>query len=679
MPKISTTVFLLLAVFTLVSPPAIASTATEASPGGHVVLIGAPGLQWSDVTPSATPNLWRLAGHAGAGVLSVKAVGTRTCPNDGWATISAGARSAAGPYCDRPITVTAERAAGVVGEVAAIRRVNEGFGRVGLLGDAVHRAGGCTAAAGPGAALAAADTTGRVDEYSPSPAAVPPDAWARCPVTIVDAADGGLDHVVGAVLSRVPAGTTVLVAGTSDDGRTPHLRVVIATGARAAGRYLGSDSTRRPNMTILPDLTATLLAAAKVPAPADLIGTPLTPGADRPDDLGSAVGDLADQDVAAQTHRNLLPRFFAGFVIVQVLLYGAAALALRSTAGHRRGRVLAATRLIALAAAAVPVSAFLVNLLPWWRTGHPTFWLTAGIAGIDALVVAVAMAGPWRRGILGSGTVVAGLTAAVLGGDLLTGSRLQLNSLMGYSPLVGGRYYGMGNIAFAVLATSTLLAAAGVAHWLEPLHGRRVAVTAVLFMTITAAVLDSWTAWGSDFGGLIAFVPGLATTALLAAGRRVSFVRLQLLRATGMTIVLGVAFLDYLRPPGRQTHMGRFFGQLVEGHALPWLERKFTAMAHTFGNLTLLPIVVVAVLFLTLVLHRPGRAGASGLQLAYERAPMLRAGLSGAFVTALVGGAVNDSGIAVPALMLAVAVPLALAAVAHELTLSSYVNTSHIP
>jgi hypothetical protein len=41
---------------------------------------------------------------------------------------------------------------------------------------------------------------------------------------------------------------------------------------------------------------------------------------------------------------------------------------------------------------------------------------------------------------------------------------------------------------------------------------------------------------------------------------------------------------------------------------------------------------------------------------------MLRAGLSGAFVTALVGGAVNDSGVAVPALALAVAVPLALAA-----------------
>jgi hypothetical protein len=189
----------------------------------------------------------------------------------------------------------------------------------------------------------------------------------------------------------------------------------------------------------------------------------------------------------------------------------------------------------------------------------------------------------------------------------------------------------------------------------------------VLAVTMTAALLDSWTAWGSDFGGLIAFVPGLATTALLVGGRRVGFIRLQLLRATGMAIVLGVAYLDHLRPPSRQTHMGRFFDQLVQGDALPWLERKFTAMAHTFGNMTLLPVVVGGFLFVLLVLHRPDRAGASGLRLAYERAPMLRAGLSGAFVTAVVGGAVNDSGIAVPALALAVAVPLALAATAFAL------------
>jgi hypothetical protein len=646
------------------------ASASASPPPVHAVLIGVPGLEWSDVSPSVTPNLWRVAQGAAAGLLSVRAVGRLTCPADGWVTISAGARSAAGPYCDKPVSVTPDGQGAVVGEVAEIRRMNKGFGPVGLLGDAVHRSGGCTAAVGAGAALAAADTAGRVDLYAPSAAVF--SGWARCPVTVVDAgqvagsartaAARQADAVVGSVLARVPAGSDVVVAGVSDHDRTPHLRLVLATGPGTAGRYLGSDSTRRADMVILPDLTATLLTSAGIPAPAQLIGTPLLPDAVRPALLAS-VADLSSQDVAAQTQRRLLPRFFAGFVISQILLYAAAALALRLRwSPRRRRRILAATRITALVAAAAPVSTYLVNVVPWWHRSHPLPWLVAGIVACDLLVAGLAVSGPWRRTILGPGTAIASVTAAVLGIDLLTGSDLQLNSLMGYSPLVGGRYYGMGNIAFAVLATSTLLAAAGVAQWISPRWGRRPAVAAVLVMTLTAALLDSWTAWGSDFGGLIAFVPGLATTALLVAGRRVSFLRLQLLRATGMAIVLGVAYIDHLRPPSEQTHMGRFFGQLVEGDSLPWLERKFTAMMHTFGNLTLMPVVVAGFLFVLLVLHRPGRAGAAGLVLAYERAPMLRAGLSGAFVTALVGGAVNDSGVAVPALALAVAVPLALAA-----------------
>src|SRR4051812_47340030 len=66
----------------------VALVSPTPAPVAHVVLIGVPGLEWSDVGPTATPNLWRLADRAAAGVLSVKTVGTRTCPNDGWATVS---------------------------------------------------------------------------------------------------------------------------------------------------------------------------------------------------------------------------------------------------------------------------------------------------------------------------------------------------------------------------------------------------------------------------------------------------------------------------------------------------------------------------------------------------------------------------------------------------------------
>ncbi|HEX2313433.1 MAG TPA: hypothetical protein VHJ17_06875, partial [Thermomonospora sp.] len=473
------------------------------------------------------------------------------------------------------------------------------------------------------------------------------------------------------VLAALPAGATVLVSGISDgpSAAGPHLRVAIAAGPGIpAGSYLTSDSTRREGIVITPDVTATLLRAVQAPLPADLIGTPWRGQGER---AGATTGvtELTRHNVAAQTYKSVLPRFFLGLVISQVAFYVAAMLILRRRrAEDGRRRVLAVIRVVALACAAVPVSTYLVNLLPWWRGGSPELTLLGGIAAFDALIVAVALAGPWRRSILGPGTVVAAVTAATVGLDLVTGTRLQQYSLMGYSPLVGGRYYGLGNIAFSVFATSILLAGAGLAQWLvnrgtergDGERARRWAVTAVVTLGLLAMALDGLPLWGADFGGVIAIVPGLAVAALMVAGKRVSVVRLGAFCAIGGVLVLTIAYLDHLG--GSSTHLGRFFGELLEGEAGPTVERKFSAMVKTIRNPTLTPIAVAALVLLFLMLRRPGRMRAPALEQVYAHAPLLRAGLMGALATAVVGTLVNDSGMAVLALALVVAVPLALAA-----------------
>lgn len=654
---------------------------------GHVVLIGVPALTWDDIDTRNTPNLLRLAREGAAGALSVRTQGSVACPQDGWLTVSAGTRAArmGGACATPPPTPTVRGAGAVVTQFPRIRQANltsKFESPVGLLGDAVHRAGGCTLAAGPGAALAAGDAQGRVDIYSESARALTPVALARCAVGVVAVDDvltrhdvAAADAAVGHVRDSLPPGTTLLVAGLTDDPKAtvkgtagPHLRVAIAAGpAFRAGSLLTSDSTRRPNIVLTPDVTTTMLRTAGLPVPAEVLGTPWRSGAAQAPDVAT---NLSDQDVAAQTVRWLLPRFFIGLVLTQVLFYGAVAIALRRRWGATgRRRVLAATRLAALACAAVPVSTYLANLVPWWSTGHPLLALALSLAAADALVVAVALAGPWRRTLLGPGTVVAAATALTVGLDLLTGTPLQLNSLMGYSPLVGGRYYGLGNIAFSVFATSTLLASVGVAQWLirrgggqSRAGGRGWALAVVLALGLGAMALDGLPLWGADFGGVIAFVPGLAVSVLVVAGKRVSLAKLAAFGATGGVAVLVIAYLDHLRPPAEQTHLGRFFGDLLHGSAGPVVERKFGAMVHTFGNMTLTPIVVAGLILLFVLLRRPDRLRAGALDMAFAQAPLLRAGLMGALLTAIVGTLVNDSGVAVLALGLVVAVPIALAA-----------------
>ena len=259
--------------------------------------------------------------------------------------------------------------------------------------------------------------------------------------------------------------------------------------------------------------------------------------------------------------------------------------------------------------------------------------------------------------------VIAGTTGLVLAADVLTGSRLQLSSLMGYSPLVAGRFYGFGNLAFALFATGMLLATAATVEPFVRAGRHRVALCLVAAVGVVTAVLDGWTAWGSDFGGVIAIVPGFAVFALLVTGRRVSVLRFGVIMVAAAATISVIATLDWLRPPAERAHLGRFVQQVLDGDALIVIQRKLEANLDILtGNLLITLLVPAAMVFVVLVLMRPVEWRAAALDLAYAASPTLRPALAATVVMLVVAFAVNDSGIAIPAVALTVAVPLVLAA-----------------
>lgn len=108
----------------------------------------------------------------------------------------------------------------------------------------------------------------------------------------------------------------------------------------------------------------------------------------------------------------------------------------------------------------------------------------------------------------------------------------------------------------------------------------------------------------------------------------------------------------------------------MNGQAATVVTRKAGAMLRSVGHSPELTVLTVAaLLFLWLALIRPTRWRAGALELAYGRAPALRAGLVGAFATSMIGFLVEDSGISVPGIALAIAVPLALAAATRTLAI----------
>ncbi|MDA0641225.1 hypothetical protein [Nonomuraea ferruginea] len=660
-----------------IAPPAHA--AQEEPP---VALIGVPGLLWDDVDPHATPNLWRLAGESDLGSVSVKTVGTLACPFDGWLSVSAGVRSAVGQRCGLPPEPERTGEGARVPGFDGLRARRDGT-YAGTLGAAVHAAGHCTTAVGPGAALALADADGKVDVYAPEPAALAD--WSRCRVLAVDVdelirpylAGGHLpavpdalgperrreavraaDAEVGAALAKLPAGAQVVLSGIGDHGSVPHLRVAMWKRAEASGGLLGTASTRRGDIVIITDTTPTVLTAAGIPVPPTVIGLPWQAGERLP--LEEAVAELRRADMMGTGIRNTTGLFFTGFAVITVSFYAIAYYVLS------RRRNAGAVGVVALGLAAVPVSTYAVNVFPWGHGPYPIALVITGVVAIASAITAFAVLGPWRRGPLGPPGVVAAIIGIVMVADLLTGTNLQFNSLMGYTAVVGGRYYGLANIPFALLATSVLMTAAVAADHLVRAGRRRAAVALVSTLGVAAMLLAGWPGIGSDFGGVIAFVPGIAVTALLVAGKRVSVLKFVGFCALGGVTVSALAVLDYLRPAPSQTHLGRFVGMVLDGTFMPMILRKLGAMLNTMLSPNLMPIVITGLAFLIFAIMRPGKISAGVVPQAFERAPMLKAGLIGALVSGVVGMLVNDSGTAVLSMVVAVAVPLVLYAGIHS-------------
>ncbi|MEZ0163419.1 hypothetical protein AB2L27_01420 [Kineococcus sp. LSe6-4] len=694
-----------------------AHAATGADGRAPLVVVGFSGVRWTDVSERDTPALASMTSGA-VGTVAVRSVFTAACPADGWLGLSAGRRATDfdGTSAEHvnapcaPVPAPVGTGDGPTGPATVpgfeeFRRIADAgtFGAVpGTLGSALAPVD--SLAVGPGAALALADTSGRVPDHvaATTPAEIggyvqdalengtrvvvvdagvvrdPGDLPRREPAPAlpraqqVAAVDARLAAVQRAVADSTGTGaTTLLAASLADAGRTAHLQFAAATGPQpGSGDYegfLGSRSTRQTAIVQTTDLTPTLLALAlgSDHGTAGLVGAPVT-STDADTSVADRVEKVRDLDAAAQAVQPLVGPFFTVWGIAQIVLYAAATLALRTawggTAGRRR--VLAWLRGVAVAFGAVCAATFLANTIPWWRAGDSTgshlLAVTGAVALYVAIITALALLGPWRRHALGPLGFVGFVVAAVLAVDAATGSRLITSSLNGLQPVVAGRFYGLGNQQFALFATGALLFTVAVADWLVRSGRRRPAVVFVAAVGLVATYVDG--VLGSDFGGPPAILPAFGLLTLVVAGVRITWQRVVLILGATVLVLAAISVADWLRPTDDQTHLGRFVQTLVDGGAWQVIERKGAQnLRILFSNWILSLVLALAAVFIAVVLARPRVLGVAVLERAYARHPVLKPGLACLLVLLVLGFAVNDSGAAVPAVGAMLAVPLLIA------------------
>lgn len=484
----------------------------------------------------------------------------------------------------------------------------------------------------------------RVDEAALADPAVLGDDRAQ--------AIAAADALLGRVASMLDATNDLLIVVSPTSpwwAERAHLGVALARGPGfAAGSTLVSASTRRTGFVTLPDVAPTILAFLHVAEPAAMNGRPWEA---RPEH--SSIADFVAEDEEAVFIDALQGPISTGFVVFQVVIYALAIVLLSSRRRTRSGApVVGALEAAALATVAFPAATYLVGIFDGHSLGTP--WFVAILCAVTlgiALLARLLLDDPLDR-LLGVGA----FTVAVIGLDLVLGGNLQIETVFGYSPIVAGRFAGIGNIAFAVLAASALLTATLLVHRMSD---KRAAIGAAAALFVAVIVLDGAPQLGSDVGGVVALVPGLGITLVLLSGRRPSW------RVVLVSLVLALACLgaflavDLARPADSQTHLARLFEDVRDrgfGAFADTVRRKAEANLRVFKSSIWTLFVPPALGVLAWLLLRPrGR----WRELA-ARYPGARAGLAGGLLLAVLAFAVNDSGIVIPAVVLSFLVPMAL-------------------
>ena len=163
--------------------------------------------------------------------------------------------------------------------------------------------------------------------------------------------------------------------------------------------------------------------------------------------------------------------------------------------------------------------------------------------------------------------------------DAAAGAPLAFNNPLGMNAVVAGRFYGVSNTAFALVAGALIVVIAGV--WVALGGGRRTALVVTSLLGGAALLVDGAPQLGADVGGALTLVPTLAFLAAGLAGLRLSWRRWLAIGAATVLVVGGFAVVDLLRPGG-PTHLGRFARQVADGSAAGVLGRKAYALVGPF-------------------------------------------------------------------------------------------------
>jgi hypothetical protein len=383
----------------------------------------------------------------------------------------------------------------------------------------------------------------------------------------------------------------------------------------SGGRELSSQSTNERGLIAAFDLAPTILEYLRLtPLPPDMRGKPI--------ETDGALHSASLRALMARLHVIAGRRLPAlGFLL------SAWALLLTLAAPWPRTRAWA-LRAGALGVLWAPVAVLIPAAIePNAPVEYATIALACTMLGAltDALI-------PWPRALLAPAIVaVLALTT-----DALAGTQLLMRSLLGPDPVLGARFYGIGNELKSALAVLVL---AAVAAALAPaVRGRR-AVLVTASAGVVLAVVEGSARIGAGVGGVILVSFGFAVATVMLAPGALTRRRALIVLVSPVVGLVALAGIDLATAHGGGHFTGSVLHARSAGDVRDIIVRRYGAAWNELRNHAMPVATAFALACAGLGLRRRTR-----LLTPVDGDPAWLAALCGGLAAGIGGALVEDSG-----------------------------------
>lgn len=418
---------------------------------------------------------------------------------------------------------------------------------------------------------------------------------------------------------------------------------IVMYGKNVDHGYLTSGATRRDYIVANTDIASTVLNFFNIKDSTNsMIGEPITSKPSQTDTLASAT----NINLSAATVNRIRSPLVTGYVVFLIIVIFLSIFAIFWFPWLTKIVQPLIVSLVTIPLIFLPLGK--LNLAYDWE--YIVFAIVA-IIGLTALVIYLC-----RFNFFKAFAIITLITAAAIDIDLITGSTMIQHSVLGYDPMLGARFYGIGNEYMGMLLGSVIILGT-ILYEQFPRKGT-LAVVGLVFLI--HCYLIAGPSLGAQSDGVLTVPLAFMVTLALLGNVKINPRVILGLIAIMLAAVLGLTFYDMSRPLQLETHIGRAANQIATGgiqQAFLIISRKLGVNAKLIRYTIWSRVFIVMLGVLALLVYRPVGAMA---KIRAQR-PQIIKGFAGIVTGAIIGLIINDSGIVVAATTsIYMAVPLLL-------------------